>query len=138
MVRRTLAIGAALLVLILLVLAFRGCLNARGEQALKDYVGESSELIDQSKLEGNQLFELLGSGDQDDAVDAANVVNGLRSESATPSTARMTSTCPTRSRPRRRTCWTPGAAPGRLAAVANALLDARDEDAARAPATSPR
>jgi hypothetical protein len=84
MVRRTLAIGAGLLVLILLVLAFRGCLNARNEQAIKDYVGESSELIDQSKLEGNQLFELLGGeGDQDDAVDAANVVNGLRSESAT-------------------------------------------------------
>jgi hypothetical protein len=84
MVRRTLAIGAGLLVLILLVLAFRGCLNARNEQAIKDYVGESSELIDNSKLEGNQLFELLGgSGDQDDAVDAANVVNGLRSESAT-------------------------------------------------------
>ena len=79
MVRRTLAIGAGLLVLILLVLAFRGCLNARNEQAIKDYVGESSELIDQSKLEGNQLFELLGgSGDQDDAVDAANVVNELR------------------------------------------------------------
>ena len=35
-------------------------------------------------MEGNQLFGLLGgSGDQDDAVDAANVVNGLRSESAT-------------------------------------------------------
>jgi hypothetical protein len=84
MVRRTIAIGAGLLVLILLVLAFRGCLNARNEQAMKDYVGDSSELINQSKLEGNQLFELLsGSGDQDDAVDAANVVNGLRSESAT-------------------------------------------------------
>ena len=84
MVRRTLAIGAALLVLILLVLAFRGCLNARNERAIKDYVSQSSELIDQSKLEGNQLFELLsGSGDQDDAVDAANVVNGLRSESTT-------------------------------------------------------
>jgi hypothetical protein len=84
MVRRTLAIGAALLVLVLLVLAFRGCLNARNERAIKDYVSQSSELIDQSKLEGNQLFELLsGSGDQDDAVDAANVVNGLRSESTT-------------------------------------------------------
>jgi hypothetical protein len=71
-------------VLILLVLAFRGCLNARNERAIKDYVSQSSELIDQSKLEGNQLFELLsGSGDQDDAVDAANVVNGLRSESTT-------------------------------------------------------
>ena len=47
-------------------------------------MGNSSELINQSKLEGNQLFELLGgSGSQDDAVDAANVVNGLRSESAT-------------------------------------------------------
>jgi hypothetical protein len=84
MVRRTLAIGAGLLVLILLVLAFRGCLNARGERAIKDYVGNSSELINQSKLEGNQLFGLLGgSGSQNDAVDAANVVNGLRSESAT-------------------------------------------------------
>ena len=84
MVRRTLAIGAGLLVLILLVLAFRGCLNARNERAIKDYVGNSSELINQSKLEGNQLFGLLGgSGNQDDAVDAANVVNGLRSESAT-------------------------------------------------------
>ena len=70
--------------LILLVLALRGCLNARNERAIKDYVGQSSELIDQSKMEGNQLFALLGgSGDQDDAVDAANVVNGLRSESAT-------------------------------------------------------
>ncbi len=70
--------------LILLVLALRGCLNARNERAIKDYVGQSSELIDQSKMEGNQLFGLLGgSGDQDDAVDAANVVNGLRSESAT-------------------------------------------------------
>ena len=84
MVRRTLAIGAGLLVLILLVLGFRGCLNARKERSIKDYVSQSSELIDQSKLEGNQLFELLrGTGDQDTAVDAANVVNGLRSESAT-------------------------------------------------------
>ena len=70
--------------LILLVLAFRGCLNARNERAIKDYVGNSSELINQSKVEGNQLFQLLGgSGSQDEAVDAANVVNGLRSESAT-------------------------------------------------------
>jgi hypothetical protein len=84
MVRRTIAIVAGLLVLVLLILGFRGCLNARKENAIKDYVSESSELIDQSKLEGNQLFELLrGSGDQNTAVDAANVVNGLRSESAT-------------------------------------------------------
>ena len=84
MVRRTLAIGAAVLVLILLVLAVRGCLSARNERAIKDYVSQSSELIDQSKLESNQLFNLLsGKGNQENAVDAANVVNGLRSESTT-------------------------------------------------------
>jgi hypothetical protein len=72
------------LVLILLVLLVRGCLNARNERAIKDYVSQSSELIDQSKLESNQLFRLLnGQGDQQNAVDAANVVNGLRSESTT-------------------------------------------------------
>ena len=105
MVRRTLAIGAGLLVLILLVLAFRGCLNARNEQSIKDYVSESSELIDQSKLEGEQLFDLLGgSGDQDDAVDSANVVNGCGASRRRSSTAPTTSTCPTRSRPPRTTC----------------------------------
>ena len=84
MVRRTLAIGAGLLVLILLVIGFRGCLSARQESAIKDYAASSSELIDQSKLEGNQLFDLLGSsGGEDASVDSVNVVNGLRSESAT-------------------------------------------------------
>ncbi len=84
MARRTIAIGAGLLVLILLILGVRGCLSARNETAVKDYVADASELADSSRLEGRQLFDLLGgSGDQDDAVDAANVVNGLRSESAT-------------------------------------------------------
>ena len=84
MVRRTIAIGAGVIVLILLVIAFRGCLSARQESAIKDYASDSSELIDQSNQEGRQLFDLLGSeGGQDQSVDAANAVNALRSESAT-------------------------------------------------------
>jgi CARDB len=84
MVRRTLAIGAGVIVLILLVIGFRGCLSARQESAIKDYVTDSSELVEQSNLEGRQLFDLLGSeGGQDQSVDAANAVNALRSESAT-------------------------------------------------------
>ncbi len=84
MVRRTLAIGAGLVVLILLVIGFRGCLSARQDSAIKDYVSDSSELINQSKLEGEQLFGLLGSeGGQDENVDSANAANALRSESAT-------------------------------------------------------
>lgn len=73
-----------LLVLILLVLGFRGCLNARKESAIKDYVRESSELAQQSKLQGKNLFGLLSEpGDQDEAIDRENAVNGLRVESAT-------------------------------------------------------
>ena len=84
MVRRTLAIGAAVLVLILLVIGFRGCLSARQDSAVKDYTSSANELIAQSNLEGRQLFSLLGSdGGQDETVDAANAVNALRSESAT-------------------------------------------------------
>jgi hypothetical protein len=84
MVRRTIAIGAGVIVLILLVIAFRGCLSARQESAIKDYASDSSELVDQSNQEGRQLFDLLGSeGGQDQSVDAANAVNALRSESAT-------------------------------------------------------
>ena len=84
MVRRTLAGGAVLLVLILLVLGFRGCLNARKESAIKDYVRESSELAQQSRLQGENLFNLLSEpGDQDEAIDRENAVNGLRVESAT-------------------------------------------------------
>ena len=80
MARRTIAIGAALLVLILLVLAFRGCLAARNDRAIKDYVGDTNELIGASQGESDQLFDLLsGSGEP---VDAQNLVNALRSEAA--------------------------------------------------------
>ena len=73
-----------LLVLILLVLGFRGCLSARKESAIKDYVRESSELAQQSRLQGENLFNLLSEpGDQDEAIDRENAVNGLRVESAT-------------------------------------------------------
>jgi hypothetical protein len=84
MVRRTIAGAAVLVVVILLVLGFRGCLNARKESAIKDYVRESSELAQQSKLQGRNLFALLSEpGNQNEAIDRENAVNGLRVESAT-------------------------------------------------------
>jgi hypothetical protein len=70
-----------LIVLILVVVGFRGCLDARNERAIKDYVGDTSELIEQSDAEATQLFELLGG--EGEPVDAQNVANGLRSDSAT-------------------------------------------------------
>jgi len=84
MVRRTIAAGAALLVLILLVVGFKGCLNARKERAMEDYVRESNELITLSKSESTKLFNALSAPNaQDQAVSRENQANELRSESET-------------------------------------------------------
>jgi hypothetical protein len=83
MVRRTIAAGAALIVLILLVLLVRGCLDARKESAMQDYANDSAELLKASQLEGNQLFKVLeGPGGTDEAVNIGNSLNGYRVEAA--------------------------------------------------------
>jgi hypothetical protein len=83
MLRRTLALGAGLVVLILLVLGVRGCLNAREESAIEDYANESAELIRESKQEGDQLFELLqGEGGTDQATRIITQLNGYRTASS--------------------------------------------------------
>jgi hypothetical protein len=81
--RRTVAGGAAVLALILLVLGVRGCLDARAERALKDYVRDVDALAQESNQQGDALFELLsGPGGQDQAVDVENSLNGFRVQSA--------------------------------------------------------
>src|ERR687896_2731423 len=59
MARRTIAGVGVLIVVILFVLLLRGCLDARKENAMEDYADRSAELMRESKLEGDQLFELL-------------------------------------------------------------------------------
>jgi hypothetical protein len=76
MVRRTIAIVAGLVVLILLVLGIRGCLNAREEQAMQDYVTDANELVRQSNSGGRRLFRVLqGPGGQTEAVNTENALN---------------------------------------------------------------
>lgn len=83
MVRRSLALGAGLLVLILLVLGVKGCLNARQERAMKDYVRDVADLASESKQQSDAFFRLLnGGGGQNKAVDVANSLNGFRVQSA--------------------------------------------------------
>jgi hypothetical protein len=84
MVRRTIAIGGAILVFILIVLLFRGCLDARKERAMEDYTRDANELVNLSKAESQRLFEVLSApNDQDQAVDRENQTNELRADSAT-------------------------------------------------------
>jgi hypothetical protein len=84
MVRRTIAVGGAVLAFILIVLLFRGCLDARKERAMEDYVRDSGELVDLSKSQSQKLFNTLRvPSAQDQSVDRQNQANELRVESAT-------------------------------------------------------
>lgn len=82
MVRRTIAGGAVLLVLILLVLGVRGCLDARKQRAFKDYAGQVAELAQSSKQQSDALFKLLREG-AGGPVEVEQQVNSFRSEAET-------------------------------------------------------
>jgi len=47
MLRRGLALGAGLVVLILIVLGVRGCLNARQHRALSDYANNVTQIVEE-------------------------------------------------------------------------------------------
>ena len=84
MARRTIGAGLILVVLLLLVFGFRGCLDAREERAMEDYVRDSSELITVSQGMGRTLFDVLSApSDADQDVNRQNQANALRVESAT-------------------------------------------------------
>jgi CARDB protein len=84
MVRRTIAIGGAVIAFILIVLLFRGCLDARKERAMEDYVRNTNELLAQSQAESRRLFDILKTpSGQDQSVDRQNQANELRVDSAT-------------------------------------------------------
>ena len=83
MVRRSIALVAGVIVLILLVLGVRSCLNTRSENAVKDYSNDSAELLRASKLEGDQLFKLLeGEGGTDQATAIINQLNAYSVDSS--------------------------------------------------------
>jgi hypothetical protein len=83
MARRTVAVVGGLLVLILLVLLVRGCMGARNDRAVTDYVSDSTALIDESNQQSTALFDLLnGRSDVSDPVTVQNALNGFRVQSA--------------------------------------------------------
>jgi hypothetical protein len=78
MVRRSIAVAAAILILILLVLGIRGCLSARKERAFKDYVRDVSGIVEESDQQSDALFQLLTEPGDQTEVDIQNSVNGFR------------------------------------------------------------
>jgi hypothetical protein len=79
MARRGIAGIGVLILVILFVLLLRGCLDARKESAMEDYANQSAEIMRESKLEGDQLFDLLQSeGGTDQVVQIQSDLNAYR------------------------------------------------------------
>jgi CARDB len=57
--RRGLALGAGLLILILIVLGVRGCLNARKHRALSDYARNVTQIVDETEQTSESFFGKL-------------------------------------------------------------------------------
>ena len=59
MLRRGLALGAGLIVLILLVLGVKGCLDARKNRALTDYARNVTQIVDETQQTSKAFFGKL-------------------------------------------------------------------------------
>jgi len=76
--RRIVALVVGVALLLLLVLATRGCLESRKERAYKDYVREVTALTGESRQQSEAFFALFGGGDAQGAIELENRVNELR------------------------------------------------------------
>jgi hypothetical protein len=77
LVRRGIAVGGGLIILVLLFLGIRGCQASQKEQGFKDYVGDADELVAESEQQSTALFELLGDPGGSE-VDFTSNVNGIK------------------------------------------------------------
>jgi hypothetical protein len=83
LVRRLIGVGVGLAFLILVVLAFRGCLEARSDRALRNYDSSVATIMQQSEQSGKDFFELLSSSGGSSPVDVQNQVFAQRDASST-------------------------------------------------------
>lgn len=76
------AIGAGVVVVILLFLLIKGCASIRKENSYKDYVREVAADVQQSEQESAAVFGLLRKGESSgqSPVDLQNNINGFRAE----------------------------------------------------------
>lgn len=77
--RRGLALGAGLLVLVLLVLGVRGCLNARKHRALSDYARNVSQIVDETDQTSKSFFGKLAEPGELSVTEFVAEVNADRS-----------------------------------------------------------
>jgi len=79
MLRRGLALGGGLIVLILLVLGVKGCLDARAERELSDYADNVTQIVDETDQTSKTFFDKLSDPGTLSVTEFTNEVNADRS-----------------------------------------------------------
>jgi hypothetical protein len=79
MLRRLLALGAALVVLVLIVLGVKGCLDARARSALSDYARGVTQVVDETQQTSKAFFGKLEDPGKLTVTDFVNEVEADRS-----------------------------------------------------------
>ncbi len=83
LVRRLIGVGVGLAFLILIVIGFRGCLEARSDRALRNYDSSVATIMQQSEQSGKDFFQLLSSPSGSSSVEVQNQVFAQRDASST-------------------------------------------------------
>lgn len=79
LLRRALALGVGLLILILLVLGVRGCLNARADRALRDYANDVTQIVEETQQTSSRFFGRLADPGELSVTDFIGEVEADRS-----------------------------------------------------------
>ncbi len=79
MLRRALALGAALVLVILVVLGVKGCLEARAQRALSDYARNVSQIVEGTQQTSNSFFGKLSEPGELSVTDFVAAVKADRS-----------------------------------------------------------
>lgn len=77
--RRGLALGGGLILLILLVLGVKGCLDARAERALSDYARNVSQIVEETQQTSKAFFGKLEDPGELSVTDFVDQINADRS-----------------------------------------------------------
>lgn len=79
MLRRGLALGGGLVLLILIVLGVKGCLDARANRALEDYARNVTQIVEETKQTSAKFFQRLEEPGNASVTDFVDQVNADRS-----------------------------------------------------------
>jgi hypothetical protein len=75
LIRRGVAAGAGLLILVLLILGIDSCLDSRKDRAFRDYAADARSLVQESDGLSKKLFTVLSRPSQADSLDVQNEIN---------------------------------------------------------------